>query len=92
MKQYGWIERIAGAVDLQDEAMPGQPIVELFGDGRLLIEHHRGVTEYGRERICVRVRYGSLRVCGCRMELARMTADQLVITGRIDSVTLDRRR
>lgn len=92
MKQHGWIERIAGAVDLQDEAMPGQPIVELFGDGRLLIEHHRGVTEYGRERICVRVGYGHLCICGCKMELARMTEAQLVITGRIDSVTLDRRR
>lgn len=91
MKGRGFMERLAGATDLQDEAMPGQPIVELFGDGRVLIEHHQGVTEYGRGQICVRVKYGSVRICGCRMELARMTSDQLVVTGRIDSVTIDRR-
>lgn len=93
MKQRnGMLERLADRTDLQDEALPGQPLLELYGDRRVLIEHHRGVTEYGRERIQVRVRYGWICVCGGCLELARMTAEQLVITGRIDSVNLVRRR
>lgn len=91
-KQRGWIERIADSADLQGEAFPGQPVVEIFGERRVLIEHHNGVIEYGRERIQIRVHYGFLCVCGSCLELARMTGEQLVITGRIDGVNLIRRR
>lgn len=93
MKQRrGWMERLADSADLQGEALPGQPLVELFSDRRVLIEHHGGVTEYGREKIQVKVRYGYVCICGGCLELARMTAEQLVITGRIDSVSLIHRR
>lgn len=93
MKQRrGWMERLADSTDLQGEALPGQPLVELFSDRRVLIEHHGGVTEYGREKIQVKVRYGYVCICGGCLELARMTAEQLVITGRIDSVSLIHRR
>lgn len=81
-----WIERLA----IQDEVLPGQTVVELLGDRRVLIEHHQGVTEYSRERIQVRVRSGILCVCGGALELCRMTGDQLVIVGRIDSLTIFR--
>lgn len=92
VKHRGWIERLADSADLQGEAIPGQPLVELYGDRRILIEHHGGVTEYGRDKIQVKVRYGYLCVCGGCLELARMTAEQLVITGRIDSVNIIRGR
>lgn len=86
------LERLADSTDLQGEVFPGQSLLELYGDGRVLIEHHGGVTEYGCERIKVKVRYGQICICGSGLELARMTAEQLVITGRIDSITLIRRR
>ena len=93
MKQRnGVLERLAERTDLQGESLPGQPLVDSYGDRRGLIEHHRGVTEYGRERIRIRGRYGWLCICGGCLELARMTAEQLVITGRIDSVSLIRGR
>lgn len=87
-----WMEKLADRADLQGEVLPGQPLVELFGDGRVLIEHHGGITEYGREKIQVKMRYGCLCVCGKGLELARMNAQQLIISGRIDSVSIIRRR
>lgn len=92
MKQRkGLMERLTEAADLPGEVIPGQPLVEIAGDSRILIEHHGGVTEYGREKIRVKMKYGELCICGCSLELARMTKEQLVIAGRIDSVTLLRR-
>lgn len=92
MKQRkGLLERLTEEVDLPGEALPGVPLVELAGDRRVLIENHSGVTEYGRDKIRVQVHYGQLCICGCGLELARMTKEQLIITGRIDSVTLIRR-
>ena len=92
MKQYEkTLQRLSTTVYESNEQLPGVPIVELAGDRRLLIENHRGVTEYGSERICVKLKYGILCVCGCEMELAKMTKEQLVITGLIGSVTIQRK-
>ncbi len=79
-----WIERLSN----QDEALPGQTLVELLGDRRVLIEHHKGVTEYRRDRIQIRVKYGTICLCGSDLHLCRMTGNQLVIVGRIDAITL----
>ena len=84
-------ERLADGADLAAEPMPGQPIVEIAGDRRVLIENHYGVKEYSREKIAVKVKYGFVCICGCNLELIRMTKEQLVISGRIDTVGLIRR-
>lgn len=86
-----FLERLAEDSDLMLEPIPGQTIVELAGDSRVLIENHKGVKAYGRERIVVQVRYGLLIVCGCGLELQHMSREQLVIRGRIDGVNLQRR-
>ena len=82
-----WMDRL----DLPEEPIPVQPLVEIAGQGRVLIEHHCGVTEYRREAICVKVKFGHIRVEGRGLELSRMTRQQLIICGCIDSVRLERR-
>ena len=81
-------DRIARRADLTMEATPGQPLVEIYGDRRVLIENHRGVTEYKREQICVRVGFGQIVVSGSELELAHMSKDQLVICGKIAGINL----
>ncbi len=91
MAQKGyWAQRIADHADLCGESVPGVPIVEIAGDHRVLIERHRGVIEYGPQCIRIRVPYGILCVSGCGMELTRMTAQQLIISGKIDGISIDR--
>ena len=91
-KNRNIMERVAAAVDLQDEPFPGLPLVEIAGDRRVLIENHRGVLEYGAQIIRVKVKYGHICICGNALELARMNRGQLVISGRVDSVQLIRGR
>ena len=86
-----WLQHLADRTELESEALPGLPILEIAGDRRILIERHDGVLEYGPERIRIRVVYGTVCVTGCGLELVRMTRQQLVITGRVDSVSLQRR-
>lgn len=76
------------AADLPDEALPGLPLVEIAGNRRVLIENHLGVIGYGSQRICIKVKKGTVTVCGCHLELQRMTRSQIIITGRIDDVCL----
>ena len=91
MQNRNWMQKLADDADLSSEPLPGAPIVEIAGESRVLIERHGGMTEYSRERICVKVRYGYVCICGCGLELTRMSREQLVISGRIDCVQLQRR-
>lgn len=86
------LDRFAEQMDLTGEPVPGESIVELGGDRRLLIENHFGITQYSREKICVKVKCGIIAVCGCDLELSQMTRQQLVICGRIDTLSIARRK
>lgn len=90
-REYRFLDRLAQQVDLQEEMIPGQPILEIAGDRRVLIENHSGVIQYTGEKICVKVGYGSIAVLGCGLHLQQMTKARLIISGRIDSVLLVRR-
>ena len=85
--RYGLLDRL----DLPGETLPGQVLVEIAGENRVLIEQHRGIREYTPERIGVCVRYGTVEICGRGLELRSMSREQLIICGQIDGVTLKRR-
>ena len=83
-----WLERLADQADLSGESLSVMPLVEIAGNRRVLIEGHRGVTQYGCDCICVRVSYGTVAVNGIDLELAQMTKAQLIIRGKIHKITL----
>lgn len=90
-KVYRIMELLADRAELETEPMPAQSIIELAGDQRVLVENHRGVSAYSSERILINVGFGTVCICGCGLRLIRMTKEQLVIRGRIDTVSLQRR-
>ena len=78
-------ERAAEFFDIPGEAAGG-PRVTITGCSRVQIENHRGILEYGRERICVRCGRVTVRVTGSNLELRAMNRDDLLITGVIRAV------
>lgn len=86
------LRQFAAGKEYLSQSMAGVPIVEIAGDGRVLIENHQGVTEYSRNQISAKTGFGSVCVCGQQLDLRFMSKQQLVICGRIDSVTLCRRK
>lgn len=91
MAKGNWAQRLTEGMDLAGETLPGTTVAELAGDRRVLIEGHKGVTEYCRDRVTVKVGYGWLSICGCGLELRQMSKQQLVISGRIDAVQVRRK-
>ncbi len=91
MQKMNWLQRLADRADLLGESLPGVPLLEIAGDCRVLIEEHKGVTEYSKEQICIKVSYGLVCICGCGLELIKMSREQLAISGRIDCVKLQRK-
>lgn len=65
-----------------------QPIVEIAGQNRVLIENHQGVLAYSPEEIGIRVSYGKIVITGSGLKLMQISCDQLVVKGHIDSLQL----
>ena len=81
-------ETVSEQTDLPGETPAGVPIAELAGNSRVLIEGHKGILQYSREEIQVHMGYGSLGVTGENLELAEMSREQLVITGKIRGIQI----
>jgi sporulation protein YqfC len=75
--------RLAG---LPEEVLFGAPKVVLVGEERALIENHRGVVEYGSERIRVRTGCGLLEIGGAELTLGRLGRSDLLVQGKIERV------
>ena len=84
MKRRKWTEKWIPNID----SVPLQPLLELCGEHRILIENHRGVMVYEPGCIQVRVAFGSLAIEGQSLRLCKMQNQQLVIQGRIDGVRI----
>lgn len=83
-------KRLGGMLDLSGQPIPGVPIIEMSGNRRVLIENHHGVMEYGTERISIVVKFGKVVITGAEMEICYMSRQQLIITGCIDGVSIER--
>ena len=83
-------EQLVAESGLDTQIVSGQPITEISGDRRVLIENHLGVIAYSKEKIRIRVKFGCICVCGCGLELLRMSKEQLIIQGNIQCVSLHR--
>ena len=92
MDKVNWMQKLTDGMDLPGELPPGVPVIEIARDCRVLIEGHRGMTEYSRERIRVRGCYGIVWICGAGLELLHLSKDKLVISGQIDGVQIERRK
>ena len=82
---------LSNEMDLEGEPVPGRSLIEVSGADRVLIENHLGVIRYSREEIGIRVKFGSVDICGCGLELCHMSRERLVVQGCIAAVTLHRR-
>ena len=65
-----------------------QPVVELVGQSRVLIENHQGVLAYSTEEIQIKVCYGCVIIAGKDLQLMEMSRIKLAICGRIDCLQL----
>ena len=82
------LNRLCEISDLQDEPLPGFPLLEIVGDCRVLIERHMGITEYTSESVTVKVNIGGFTIRGADLEIVTMTKNQLIIKGTIFDVSI----
>lgn len=81
--------RAAARFDIPEEAATDVPRITISGGGRVLIEGHRGLLEYGEERIAAAGAGCTILIKGEHLRMRAMSGRELVVTGRLWSVELE---
>ena len=89
--EFSWMRQIFDNTEFADEVFPGETVIELVGEGRVLIEGHGGILAYSDEEVHAKTRYGVAEITGCNLKLSYMDEYKLIITGNITAVHLARR-
>ena len=85
------IQHATRTIDVPGDLFPGIPLLEIYGNRRVLIENHHGVTGYTCCEISVCTDLGTYSINGNQLEIVNMTKHRLIITGIIESVMLKSR-
>ena len=75
--------RVFEGLDLPEELLPGVIKATFYGWERLLIENHRGVLEYGGERIRILTEAGVILITGSDLTLLEFGSERIDIRGCI---------
>ena len=75
---------------LPDQALPGVPIIEVYGDRRVLVEGRCAVIRYDSECVQLRNSYGCVSVVGCGLQMTELTYNRMIITGTICNISISR--
>ena len=75
---------LAEKLELPSEALGAAAKLSITGGRRALIENHRGIIEYGRERIVIGTEKGRMVISGQELLLSAMNKSELLIIGKIN--------
>ena len=73
-------------MDFPEEALNTASKITVTAGRRMLIENHRGVTDFSDEQITVAVVRGKICVQGTALTIKAMNRSELLISGRIQNV------
>lgn len=91
MKLYDKVAgRIPEMLGIPDQTLPGIPIIEIYGNERVLIEGQCRVVQYGCSVIKLRNACGFVCVCGCGLSVAELSQSKMIITGNIQSISMSK--
>ena len=81
--------RIEEMLEIPVELSTNTPKITITGFERMLIENYRGILEYQDYFVRVNTYIGILNINGFDLKLEEMTTDDLLVTGKIDSIDFE---
>ena len=81
--------KINNLLEIPQEVSSNIPKVTITGFEQILIENYKTILEYQDFYIRLSTEIGILNINGFRLDLKEMTSDDLLITGKIDSIDFE---
>lgn len=84
------INRINRMLEMPKETYTNEPKITITGFNELVIENYKGILEYEEYYIKLSTFIGCININGFNLKLDKMTEDCLKITGKIESLDIER--
>lgn len=85
-QKKGLKEKFTEVLELPKELVLDLPKLTMVGNKDMMIENYKGVIEYGSARIRINTGLGAVKITGEGLELKEITSEDIIISGKIQSV------
>lgn len=83
------ISKINKLLEMPQEITSNEPKITIMGFDQMLIENYKGILEYQEFFIRINTYTGIININGFNLHLEEMTTDDIMVTGKIDSVDFE---
>lgn len=84
------VNKINKMLEMPKEIYTNEPKLVISGFNELFIENYKGILEYEEYYVKLSTFIGSVNINGFNLKLDKMTEDSLKITGKIESIDIER--
>lgn len=89
MKNQKRMSRIDKFLEMPKEVVSSIPKITVVGFEEMLIENYKNILEYEDFYIKINTHMGSININGFNLKLNEMTEDDIMVTGRIESIDFE---
>lgn len=83
------VRKINNILEFPEEISSYEPKITLMGFGKVMVENYKGILEYENFFIRLNTYVGVININGFNLSLNEMTDENLLITGKIESIDLE---
>lgn len=83
------VKKINKLLEFPEEISSDEPKITIMGFGKVMVENYKGILEYENFFIRINTYIGVININGFNLFLNEMTDDNLLITGKIESIDLE---
>ena len=77
-------------LEIPEEVYSNVPKVTVTGFNELILENYKGIIEYEEFFASISTYIGVININGYNLKIEKMTNDDIKITGKIESIEIDR--
>ena len=82
--------RLDKILEMPEEVYSNTPKLTIIGFNEIVLENYKGILEYEEYFASISTHIGIININGYNINLEKMTNDDIKITGKIESVELER--
>ena len=82
--------RLDKILEIPEEVYTNVPKITITGFSEIILENYKGILEYEEFFASISTYIGIVNINGYNLNLEKMTNDDIKITGKIESIELDR--
>ena len=84
------VNKINKMLEIPEEIYSNIPKISILGFDQMIIENYKGILEYEEFFVRISTHIGIININGYNLNLETMTNDDIKVTGKIESIEIER--